>query len=126
MALFSDIDWMIIAVVAAFLLFGRENAHVLRTLGRWYGRALKLKGELMDEVSKAADLPLGTSGGVPSLRAALLGMDTETGRTRGVPVAVSAPPASPPRPPAPPEGPWTGGSPILSWSVTGEAPGGVR
>ena len=34
MALFSDIDWAILLVAAAFLLFGKENRRLLRTLGR--------------------------------------------------------------------------------------------
>jgi len=123
MALFSDIDWVIIAAVAAFLLFGRENAQALRTLGRWYGRALRLKQELLAEVSKATDLPLAGSGGPSaSLRATLLGMGPEAARASRIPTAVSAPPAAPARVPPSPNLPWTGGSPILSWSVTGAAP----
>jgi hypothetical protein len=122
MALFSDIDWTIIAVVAAFLLFGRDNAQTVRTLGRLYGRALRLKQELLSEVSKATDLPLGGSGGPPSLRAALLGMDPDVARASRVPAAVSRPPLLPTMPPPTPNIPWTGGSPILSWSVTGAVP----
>jgi hypothetical protein len=121
MGLFSDVDWLIIAAVAAFLLFGRENGQMVRTLGRWYGRAVRLKQEMLDEVSKAADLPLGGSG-APSLRSALLGLDPATARSRGIPAAVTTPPA-PPAPSLPSPGiPWTGGSPILSWSVTGAPP----
>ncbi len=118
--MFSDIDWMIIAVVAAFLLFGRENAQVVRTLGRWYGRAIRLKQDLLSEVSKAADLPIGN--GAPSLRSALLGLDPAVARASAIPAAVTVPPAALPRLPPPPGVPWTGGSPILSWSVTGGVP----
>jgi hypothetical protein len=123
-ALFSDIDWMIIAVVAAFLLFGRENGQFVRSLGRWYGRALKLKQDLVSEVARSADLPVGAIGGAPGLRATLLGLDPEVARASRIPAAVTTPPGLPPGPPAPPPVPWTGGLPILSWSVTGGAPAG--
>lgn len=118
MGLFSDVDWVIIAAVAAFLLFGRENTQTLRTLGRWYGRAVHLKQDLLSEVTKAADLPVS---GATGLRSALLGLDAPAARARGIPAAVTTPPA-PPVPPTFPGVPWTGGTPILSWSVTGAPP----
>lgn len=121
MGLFSDVDWVIIAAVAAFVLFGRENAQVLRTLGRWYARAMHLKQDLLSEVSRAADLPVGVNG-APSFRSALLGLDAATVRPSGIPAAVTAAPSAPPLP-LPPGIPWTGGSPILTWSVTGVPPG---
>ena len=46
MALFSDIDWLIIAAVAVFLLFGKDNAQLLRTFGRYYARAIQLDRNL--------------------------------------------------------------------------------
>ena len=122
MGLFSDVDWLIVGAAAAFLLFGRGNASVLRTVGRWYGRAVRLKQELLTEVSRAADLPLAPAGVAPSFRTALLGLDPVAGRASGIPAAVPRPPALPPATPRPPEAPWTGGSPFLSWSVTGVAP----
>ena len=127
MGLFSDVDWVIIVAVAAFLLFGRENAQVLRTLGRWYGRAVQLKQELLSEVSKAAELPI-ESLSAPSLRAAVLGLGTETAyvRSEETPALAAAGGARPL--PTLPDRAWTGGSPTLSWSVTGVAPetGGFR
>jgi hypothetical protein len=121
MGLFSDVDWVIIVAVAAFLLFGRENAQVVRTIGRWYGRAVRLKQEMLSEVSKAADLPVGTLG-TAGLRSALLGLDPEISRASGIPAAVSTAPVAIAAPTPAPEIPWTGGSPILSWSITGVVP----
>jgi len=121
MGLFSDVDWVIIGIVAAFLLFGRENAQVLRTLGRWYGRAVRLKQEMLNEVSKAADLPI-APGGAASIRSAILGLDPVVPRGPGIPATVARPPVAAVARPA--DVPWTGGSPTLSWSVTGEPPAG--
>ena len=118
MALFSDIDWIIIVAVAVFLLFGRENAQVLRTLGRWYGRAGRLKQELLSEFSKAADLPLPAVGQPLSIRGALLGLEPSLTRASGAPAAVRVPPATTP-PALPPTGVyWTGGLPVPTWSMT--------
>ncbi|MFY9717187.1 MAG: hypothetical protein WAK40_04560 [Thermoplasmata archaeon] len=122
MGLFSDVDWVIIVAVAAFLLFGKENAQVVRKIGRWYGRAVRLKQEMLSEVSKAADLPVGAIG-ASGLRSALLGLDTEISRASGIPAAVTTAPLAMAAPAPTPEIPWTGGSPILSWSITGGVPG---
>jgi len=92
MALFSDVDWAILLIVAGFLLFGKENRAVLRTLGRYYGRAIRLKQDLLSEVSRAADLPIPSTGQPVSIRGALLGYDEPAGRPAGVPVAVAVPP----------------------------------
>ncbi len=120
MALFSDVDWVIIAAVAAFLLLGRDHAQAMRTVGRWYGRALRLKQELLDEFSKAADLPVGP-GGAPSIRAALLAIDAPPAAARGIPAAVARSP--PDRAPVPPATfPWTGGSLLPTWSATVPVP----
>lgn len=119
MALLSDIDWLIILAVGGFLLFGRGNTAALRTLGRWYGRAMRLKQEMMGEFAKAADLPL-PSGGTPgSIRSALLGMGAESVPSRGIPIAVRTPPASPVGPaPVDPSVPWGGGYLMASWSTS--------
>jgi len=117
MALFSDIDWVIIAVVAAFLLFGKGNASTLRTLGRWYGRALRLKQELLGEFAKAADLPI-AAGQSLSLRGTLLGVDPPATHVSGIPAAVRMPPSAPFTPTYDPAYPWTGGYPVPTWSMT--------
>lgn len=117
MALFSDIDWVIIAAVAVFLLFGKENAQVLRTFGRWYGRALHLKQELLGQLTKAVDLP-GAAGPSLSIRGTLLGLDTPSPRGSGIPAAVRVPPAAPFTPTYEPAFPWTGGYPVPMWSTT--------
>jgi hypothetical protein len=118
MALFSDIDWIIIVAVAVFLLFGRENGQVLRTLGRWYGRAGRLKQELLSEFTKAADLPAPPPGQPLSIRGALLGLEPPVTRVSGIPVTVRVPPAGGPPPIPVAVTPWTGGFPVPTWSMT--------
>jgi hypothetical protein len=121
MALFSDIDWVIIAAVAVFLLLGRDSAQLLRTMGRWYARAGRLKQELLGEFTKAADLPLPPPGTPLSIRTALLGLEPATTQTTGIPAAVRVPPTGPPPPPVlppTPVPPWTGGWPVATWSRT--------
>jgi hypothetical protein len=121
-ALFSDIDWLILLAVGAFLLLGEHGGATVRQLGRWYGRAMRLKQELVGEVARAADLPLPAGAPSGSLRAALLGLETPPGTTRGIPVAVRTPPVGPSAPEVPMPLPWTGGTPVTSWSTTYVAP----
>ena len=117
MALFSDVDWVIIAIVAAFLLLGKENGTTLRTLGRWYGRALRMKQELLGELAKSADLPI-ASGQPISIRGAILGVDPPVTHASGIPAAVRVPPTVPFTPSNDPTVPWTGGYPVPTWSTT--------
>ncbi len=129
MALFSDLDWMIVLGAAALLLLGEGGASTVRQLGRWYGRALRLKQELVGELARAADLPMPADGG-GSLRAALLGLDLDapTRARLSVPLATPSPPTAPPAPTPPSPLPCTGGYPVASWSATyfGGGPGEVR
>jgi hypothetical protein len=117
MALFSDIDWLIILAAAAFLLLGNDNAQLLRTIGRWYGRAGQLKQELLAEFSRSAEIPVPV-GGQLSIRGALLGLDPTPVRTSGIPAPVTAPPVASVPPIEPAWGPWTGGYPVPTWSMT--------
>jgi len=117
MALFSDVDWVIIAVVAAFLLLGKENAGTLRTLGRWYGRALRMKQELLGELTKSVDLPI-AAGQPLSIRGAILGIEPPATHMSGIPAAVRIPPTVPFTPSYDPTLPWTGGYPVPTWSTT--------
>jgi len=117
MALFSDVDWVIIAVAAAFLLLGKENAATLRTLGRWYGRALRMKQELLGELTKSVDLPI-APGQPLSIRGAILGVDPPATHVSGIPAAVRVPPTVPFTPSYEPTLPWTGGYPVPTWSTT--------
>ncbi len=120
MALFSDIDWIIILGLGAFLLLGHDSAGTVRQFGRWYGRAMRLKQELVSEVARAADLPIAPGGNTASLRAALLGVDAAALARPGIPAAVRVAPGPPvpPEPLGPMPLPWTGGSPVTSWSAT--------
>ncbi len=118
MALLSDIDWLIILAAALFLLFGKDSAQTLRTLGRWYGRAGRVKQELLAEFSKATGLPLPPSGAPLSVRGALLGLDPTATQTIGIPAAVRTPPGLPPVSPLVPSSPWTGGAPVPTWTMT--------
>jgi hypothetical protein len=119
LALFSDVDWVIVVAAAAFLLFGKGNTQVLRTLGRYYGRAGRLKQELLSEFTKAADLPM-PMGGALSLRGTLLGLEPSVTHRSGIPAAVTSAPVAPmppgPSPPVPPV--WTGSYPTATWSMT--------
>ncbi len=89
MALFSDIDWMILLAVGGLLLFGKGDPEMLRTLGRWYGRALHLKQELLSEVTRAADLPTPSADRPLSIRSTLFGWDEEEAARSRVPIAVA-------------------------------------
>jgi len=117
MSLFSDMDWVIIAAVAVFLLFGKENGEMLRTLGRWYARAMKVKQELLGELTKAADLPV-PPGQPLSIRGTLLGLDSPVTHVSGIPAAVRQAPTVPSAPVPGPPFPWTGGYPVPTWSTT--------
>lgn len=117
MALFSDLDWVIIAAVAVFLLFGKENGQLLRTFGRWYARAGRIKQELLGELTKAVDLPI-APGQPLSIRGALLGLDPPVTHVRGIPAAVRVAPTAPFTPTYEPTLPWTGGYPVATWSTT--------
>ena len=118
MALFSDVDWIIVVGVVVFLLWGRGNGELLRTLGRWYGRAGRLTQELLGELRRAADLPESMPEGRLSLRGTLLGFDPVPTQTSGVPAAVRTAPA-----PAPAATPLalapgsTSGYPVATWST---------
>ena len=116
MALLSDIDWLIIVAVGALLLFGQQNGAFVRQLGRYYGRAIRLKQELLAEVTKAADLPALAPGKSLSIRSALLGLDPPAMQRTGIPAAVAAPPTGPVRTTAETV-PWAGSSAFGTWSV---------
>jgi len=120
MALFSDVDWVIIAVVAAFLLLGKDSAGTLRTFGRWYGRALRMKQELLGEFTRASGVPI-ASGPALSIRGAILGVDPPATHVSGIPAAVRVAPAVPLTPSYESTVPWTGGYPVPTWSTTAPA-----
>ena len=118
MALFSDLDWIIVLGVGAFLLFGRGSGAAVRQLGRWYARAVRLKQELVSEVARAADLPAPAGGAAGSLRAALLGLEVGAPPSQGRPPALPSLPLPSIRSPALASLPTTGGSPVTSWGAT--------
>ncbi len=93
MALLSEIDWLIILGAGAFLLLGKENGAFLRQLGRYYGKLVRLKQELLSDFARAADLPPPVPGRPTTIRSAIVQMAEPTpGRVSGIPMAVSAPP----------------------------------
>jgi hypothetical protein len=118
MTLFSDVDWIIVVGVAVFLLFGRENGQVLRTIGRWYGRATRLKQELLSEFTRAADLPPMAPGQPLSIRGALLGLEPTVAHVSGIPTAVRTVPARPVATPPAAASPQTGSYPVPTWTMT--------
>ncbi|HTW39674.1 MAG TPA: hypothetical protein VMF04_02295 [Thermoplasmata archaeon] len=117
MALFSDLDWVILLGAAAFLFLGRDNGQLLRTVGRWYARAGKLKQELLAEFTKAAEIPMPVNGAL-SIRGALLGLDPTPTQSSGIPAAVTTAPGPAPRAVEPAWIPWTGSYPMPTWSMT--------
>ncbi|MGC2035543.1 MAG: hypothetical protein WA761_08900, partial [Thermoplasmata archaeon] len=67
-----------------------------RRIGRYYGRAMRLKQELLAELTKEADLPFGANGRGISLRGVLLGDEpAPAGSSAHVPIAVAQPFPSP-------------------------------
>ena len=128
MALLSDIDWMIFLGIAGFLLLGKDGGAVVRQMGRYYGRLMRVKQELLSEVSRMAEIPAPVPGRPVSIRQSLLNWEPGTGRTSGIPAAVSPPPvatayAAAPSPAfAPALGPatWSGSNPMSSETRGGE------
>jgi hypothetical protein len=73
MALFSEIDWIVIAGVGALLFFGPQGQQFVRQMGRWYGRMLQVKAEIMSEFTASAGLPIGPGTPTAAIRSELLG-----------------------------------------------------
>jgi hypothetical protein len=94
MALLSDMDWLILLAVGGFLLLGKGDPQLLRTVGRWYGKAIHLKQELLSEVTRAADIPTASLDRPISIRSALLGLDNEEAAHLRVPIAVTRAPVA--------------------------------
>lgn len=130
MALLSEIDWVILLGVGGLLLVGPGNGAAIRTLGRYYGRLVSLKRDLLSEFSKAADLPP-TAGGAPvSLRQFLLEPAPSAASTASaIPLAVAKAPAYSTRY-AIPSGSFATTDGSTSWSVALpiglQEPGGGR
>jgi hypothetical protein len=96
MALFSEVDWLVLLGVAAMLLLGPQGKGTLRMLGRWYAKALNLKDELLGEISSSAGVPVAALTSRPNLRGYLLGSDSLAPEHAGpaIPAAVTAAPAA--------------------------------
>jgi len=92
MALLSDMDWLIILAVAGFLLIGKGDPQLLRTVGRWYGKLVHLKQELLSEITRETGLPAPTPGRPISIRNTLLGLETDEAAHVPVPMAVAPAP----------------------------------
>jgi hypothetical protein len=96
MALFSEVDWLVLLGVAAMLLLGPQGKGTLRMLGRWYSKALHLKDELLGEISASAGIPAAALTGGANLRGYLLGADPLAPAHVGpaIPAAVTSAPAA--------------------------------
>jgi hypothetical protein len=92
MALFSELDWAILLGVGALLLFGQGAGNTVRQLGRWYGRLLRLKQELLAEFTQEAGLAAPGSGPAVSLRQALFEGGPVGDRPEHIPAPVVFPP----------------------------------
>jgi len=97
-AFVSDVDWIILAGAAVFLLFGRNAGTTFRTFGRWYGKLVRFKADMIAEVSRAAELPLPALGQPVSFRATLLGLGEPESRAMWIPAAVAPPVSAVPGP----------------------------
>ncbi|MDE1820009.1 MAG: hypothetical protein KGJ23_04215 [Euryarchaeota archaeon] len=49
MSLFSDVDWVILLLAGGLLLMGGHGMEVFRTLGKYYGKFLRIRQQLMFE-----------------------------------------------------------------------------
>jgi hypothetical protein len=79
------------------ILLGPQGKDTLRTLGRWYGRAMHLKDDLLGQLGASAGLPAAAlTGGRPNLRGFLLGTEGAglSGPAPAIPAPVSAAPAA--------------------------------
>jgi Sec-independent protein translocase protein TatA len=92
MSIFSDMDWIILLGVGALILFGNGGTQAVRTLGRWYGRAIRMKRQMLAEVAEAADIPVPLEGQPTSLRSMILGEEPGLAApVRNMAVAVAGP-----------------------------------
>lgn len=92
MSLFSDMDWIILLGVGALVMFGDGGTQALRTLGRWYGRAVRMKRQMLSEVADAAEIPVPLAGQPTSLRSMLLGDEpSPAAPVRNMAAAVAGP-----------------------------------
>ncbi|MHB1435306.1 MAG: hypothetical protein ACYCPN_05270 [Thermoplasmata archaeon] len=92
MSLFSDMDWIILLGVGALVLFGDGGTQAVRTLGRWYGRAIRMKRQMLAEVAEAAEIPVPVAGQPTSLRSMLLGNESAiSAPVRNMAMAVAGP-----------------------------------
>lgn len=117
MALFSDVDWLVLLAVGAFIFLGPGSGSTVRQFGRYYARLMKFKQQMLADLATAADLPAPSPGQSLSIRQSLFDLDPAPSRPAGVPAAVTTPPI----PPAPavaalPPGP--GGFGPTTWATT--------
>ena len=101
MALFSDVDWLVLLAVGAVLLLGPGSASTVRQLGRYYSRLLRFKQEMLGELAKAADLPPPAPGQSLSLRQSLFDLNEGPRRPAGIPAPVTRAPVVPSAPMVP-------------------------
>jgi hypothetical protein len=92
MALFSDIDWVVLLAIGGFLFLGKGSGPAIRQFGRYYGRLMRLKQELLADFANAAEIPPSVAGQPVSIRQSFLSWESSVPRGSGIPAAVSTPP----------------------------------
>jgi hypothetical protein len=95
MALFSDVDWLVLVAVGAFIFLGPGSGATVRQFGRYYARLMRFKQQLLADLATAAELPVPVSGQGFSIRQSLLDLDSGPSRSSGIPTAVTSPPMAP-------------------------------
>lgn len=56
MSLFSDVDWVIILIIAGVLLLGgNNNKELLRTAGRMYAKVMRMRDEFLRDLKVSID-----------------------------------------------------------------------
>ncbi len=103
MSLFSDVDWAILLLAAALLLMGGHGTEIFRTLGRLYGKYMRIRQELtlnfQSQLMAADVLGSAAAGPLPVVNAAEAPKPAVPVAPLSDATAASAPSASPPNAP---------------------------
>lgn len=112
MSLFSDVDWAILLLAGGLLLLGGgQGREVFRTIGRLYGKFLRLQQELLFELQSSASTvleqpkPLGPHGAPPPVDPLAIAAAAAAVAPGAILPVVAAPSKSAPGAPSPIGGP---------------------